>query len=159
MIAVVAASASGVIGRENEMPWTLSSDLKRFKRLTMGHPILMGRKTFQSIGRPLPGRRNLVLSSGDPQSFPAGVEVFPTIDHLLTAVSGVEKIYLIGGATLYDSLLHRCDQIMLTRVWTQTNGDTHLRVDLSGYRLIYSERVPMTSKDSIPTEFQIWKKQ
>ena len=158
LIAIVAASPTGVIGLNGDMPWRLSADLKRFKKLTMGAPIVMGRKTFDSIGRALPGRRNLVLSASNP-SVPEGVEVFTSFDGLLAAASDVPRVFVIGGATLYETLLPHCEQIMLTRVFTQTVGDTNLRVDLAGYWQTYSERVPQSDGNTVPTEFQIWKRQ
>jgi dihydrofolate reductase len=157
LIAIVAASPTGVIGLNGDMPWRLSADLKRFKTLTMGAPIVMGRKTFDSIGRALPGRRNMVLSASNPR-VPAGVEVFSSIDVLLAAISDVPRVFVIGGATLYEALLPRCEEIMVTRVFTQTAGDTSLRVDLEGYRQTYSERVPQSDGNTVPTEFQIWRR-
>lgn len=156
-IAVVAANPQGIIGRDGDMPWRLSSDLQRFKKLTMGASILMGRKTFESIGRALPGRRNLVLSSSSPQ-VPEGVEVFSDLDSLLAATANDREVYVIGGATIYKALWSKCDAIYLTRVFTQTAGDTSIDLDLSGLHHTFTERIPQTGKNSVPTEFQIWKK-
>jgi dihydrofolate reductase len=155
LVAIVAANPKGVIGRDGDMPWRLSSDLRRFKRCTLGSPIVMGRTTFQSIGRPLPGRRNLVLSTTNP-SLPDGVEVYSSLEALVTAVEGEQRVFVIGGATIYDALLPRCDTLLLTRVWTETEGDTRLDIDLRPWRLVHSERVPQTKNDSVPTEFQVW---
>ncbi|WP_235935194.1 dihydrofolate reductase [Candidatus Laterigemmans baculatus] len=139
------------------MPWQLSSDLRRFKQLTLGHPIVMGRKTYESIGRPLPQRRNLVLSRSTAE-LGAGVEVFADIDSLLAAVADAGEVFVIGGATIYDALLPRCSRLLLTRVWTQTAGDTRLRVDLDAFRCVHVERHPQGHRDSVPTEFQIWER-
>lgn len=157
LVAVVAASPSGVIGRDGDMPWQLSSDLRRFKRLTVGHPIVMGRKTYESIGRPLPGRRNLVLSRHT-ESLGDGVEVFGDVEAMLAAVGDAEAVFVIGGASIYEALLPRCSQVLLTRVWTQTAGDTRVSMDLSDFRCVHVERHPQTERDSVPTEFQIWER-
>lgn len=155
-IAIVAASLTGVIGRDGDMPWKLSSDLRRFKAITTGYPILMGRKTYESIGRPLPGRRNLVLSSTmAPQE---GIEVVPSMNALEAAVQDAARVFVIGGGQLYSSLLPRCDYLLLTRVWTQTTGDTTLDLDLTNYACELSSRLPQTQRDSAPTEFQVWKR-
>lgn len=154
--AIVAASPSGVIGKDGDMPWKLSTDLQRFKKLTMGAPIVMGRKTFESIGRPLPGRRNLVLSSQQNLTI-AGVEVISSVDDLLHSTSDVSRAYVIGGATIYQLLLPYCDEILLTQVHTQVQGDTHVQVNLQGFRQTFTERIPQDNKNSVPTEFQIWR--
>lgn len=155
MIALVAASPTGIIGRDGDMPWRLSSDLRRFKQLTLGHPIVMGRKTFESIGRPLPGRRNLVLSRHS-AALGDGAEVYSDAESMLEAASGAQFIFVVGGATIYDLLLPRCARVLLTRVWTQAEGDTRLELDLSDFRCRHIERHPQTERDSVPTEFQIW---
>jgi len=155
-IAVVAASPSGVIGRDGDMPWQLGSDLRRFKRLTMGHPIVMGRKTYDSIGRPLPGRQNIVLSRSRAEI--PGVDVIDSFQQMEDICQTAEKVYVIGGASIYEMLLPKCQAIYLTRVWTETSGDTQLEINLKGYHCELQARYPQTEKDSHPTEFQIWKK-
>ena len=152
-IAIVAAAPDGVIGRDGDMPWQLSSDLRRFKRLTMGCPIVMGRKTYESIGRPLPGRRNIVLTRGE--SIFEGVDTVASIDALLSMTSNEPKCFVVGGATIYDALLPYCSTIYLTQVWTQCHGDTHLRFDVSQFSCVQSSRLPQTSRDSVPTDFQV----
>jgi len=122
--AVVAASDNDVIGVGNALPWHLPADLAHFKRLTMGKPVLMGRRTFESIGKPLPGRRNLVLSRGD---FAApGVESFHSLDEVLTATEGAEELMVIGGAAIFDLVMSRLDVIHLTRVHCTIPGDTFM---------------------------------
>jgi dihydrofolate reductase len=120
--AVVAVSDNGVIGRGNALPWHLPADLAHFKRLTMGKPILMGRRTFESIGRPLPGRRNLVLSRGD---FSApGIETVASLEAARALVAGEEELVIIGGAQVFEQSLPFTDLIHLTRVHCQMDGDT-----------------------------------
>lgn len=156
-IAVVAASETGIIGREGAMPWHLSTDLRRFKRLTMGAPVIMGRKTFQSIGKPLPGRLNLVVTRSPQTMEPiAGVQFISSSDELHNATKEATRVFVVGGATIYDWLLPQCNAVYLTRVWTQTAGDTRIDLNLSSFTCKFVERVPQTERDSMPTEFQIW---
>jgi dihydrofolate reductase len=155
-IAIVAATPGGVIGRDGQMPWQLSSDLRRFKKLTMGCPLVMGRKTFESIGRPLPGRRNLVLSRSLESS--EGAELCDSIETLDAAVRAETRVFVIGGATLYRELLPRCQYLLLTRVWSQVEGDTTLELDLSAYFCTLASRLPQSPRDSVPTEFEIWRR-
>ena len=119
--AVVAASDNDVIGRDNAMPWHLPADLAYFKRVTMGKPMLMGRKTYESIGRPLPGRRNLVLSR---RGFAApGVESVATIDEALVRVADAPELMVIGGAEVFRLAMPYLDHVHLTRVHAQVEGD------------------------------------
>lgn len=123
-IAMIAAMARDrVIGRDNAMPWHLPADLAHFKQVTLGKPILMGRRTFESIGRPLPGRRNLVISR-NPDYAPSGVEVFPSVEAALAAVGEVPEVMIIGGGKLYAQLLERTDVLYLTHIDLTVEGDT-----------------------------------
>jgi dihydrofolate reductase len=119
---IVAVADNGVIGRDNELPWHLPEDLKRFKRLTMGKPIVMGRKTFESIGKPLPGRVNIVVTR-DPGYRREGVIVTHDVDSALRAAGEVPEIMVIGGAELFRSLLPRAGRVHLTRVHGNIEGD------------------------------------
>jgi dihydrofolate reductase len=124
LTAVFAASDNDVIGRDNALPWHLPADFAHFRRVTMGKPILMGRRTYQSIGRPLPGRRNLVLSRGD---FVApGVETVHSIEEALALVAGEPELANIGGAEVLRLALPRTGRIYLTRVHATVEGDTFL---------------------------------
>jgi dihydrofolate reductase len=124
LTAVFAASDNNVIGRDNALPWHLPADLAHFRRVTMGKPILMGRRTFESIGRPLPGRRNLVLSRGD---FAApGVETVQSVEEALALVAGEPEMANIGGAQVLRLALPRTGRIYLTRVHATMDGDTFL---------------------------------
>lgn len=132
---VVAVSENGVIGREGGLPWRLSDDLRRFKRLTMGACMIMGRKTYDSIGRPLPGRRSLVLtrqpaqeSVPESESSNVGVRFVPTLDAALevAAKAGLrlDVAFVVGGAEVYRLALPRADRVQLTRVHAIVEGDT-----------------------------------
>jgi dihydrofolate reductase len=123
-IAVAAMGANRVIGRDGELPWHIPGDLKFFKQLTTGGTILMGRKTHDSIGRPLPKRRNLVLSRTG--SGAEGVEVFSSLDEIDRTVPSDEKIYVIGGAEVYRLTMDRWDEVYLTRIEGDHEGDTFL---------------------------------
>ena len=155
LIAVVAVTPSGVIGRDGEMPWRLGSDLRRFKRLTMGGVLVMGRKTFESIGKPLPGRKTIVITRNQNWSCD-GVQV---VDSPVKAIQETSnslvpsQTFVVGGAQIYDQLIPFCEAIWLTRVWSNTPGDTELKLDLTEFRVTETSRVPATAKDSVPTEF------
>ncbi len=121
---IVAMAANRAIGLDNKMPWHLSADLKKFKAITMGSPIVMGRKTYESIGRPLPGRSNIIISRNlDYQQ--AGCLVFNDIKAAIEASSkDAEEIFIIGGAELYKATLPHADNLYLTLINQDFNGDT-----------------------------------
>jgi dihydrofolate reductase len=124
LIAIVAMSANRVIGREGKLPWHYPEDLKFFKRTTLGHPILMGRATFDSIGRPLPGRQNIVLSrTMAPRE---GVTVIREVSELTQVCGEAETIFVIGGARVFEELLPQCDGLYLTYITKDYEGDVLL---------------------------------
>jgi dihydrofolate reductase len=122
---LVAATENGVIGRDNGMPWHLPDDLKHFKALTLAKPVLMGRKTFESIGRPLPGRTNLVLTRTAGWSAP-GVSVVPDLEAAIRAAGSAPELVIAGGAQVYALALPRATRIYLTRIHAVLAGDTRL---------------------------------
>lgn len=137
---VVATDRRGLIGRDGDLPWRLPADLAHFKRVTMGHSVVMGRKTWDSIGRPLPGRRNLVLSRST-DFRPDGAEVLPGLSELLEAVADEEKVMIIGGAGIYRLFLPLCRAAHLTEVDAVFEGDTFLPVlDRRVWREVARER-------------------
>ena len=123
LIAIVAMTPDRVIGREGTLPWHLPEDLAFFKRTTSGHPIVMGRKTYESIGRPLPKRRNIVLTRDTNWSSP-GVEVIHSPAQLdeLDGIDG--DVFIIGGAEIYSAFLHQLDELLVSRVHEKHPGDT-----------------------------------
>jgi dihydrofolate reductase len=131
IVFVVAAAANGVIGRDGELPWRLPSDLKRFRALTLGKPVIMGRKTYESIGKPLAGRDNIVLSRR-PAFHAAGVTVVAEIEaaidlgRRLAAHHGVDEVAIIGGAEVFRAALAQTDRIYLTLVEAAPAGETRL---------------------------------
>ncbi len=120
---IVAMAANGVIGRDNGLPWYLPADLKHFKQTTMGKPILMGRKTWESIGRPLPGRTNIVITRDSAYSA-TGCVVVDSIEAAITAAGEQDEVMVIGGAELYRQVLPYTDTIYLTRIHETIDGDT-----------------------------------
>ena len=120
MIAIAAMSRNRVIGVDGRIPWHISEDLKFFKRTTLGHIIVMGRKTYDSIGKPLPGRENWVVSR---EADIAGVRVLRSFDAITEPTDG-RQLYIIGGAQLYAALLPRCTELLLTRTNREVEGDT-----------------------------------
>ncbi len=128
---IVAVADNGVIGRDNGLPWHLPEDLRYFRRVTMGKPIVMGRKTFESIGRALPGRTNIVISR-DRQFAPAGALLAASLDEALVLAGqladeqGVGEAVVIGGAQIYALALPRADRLYFTRVHASVEGDTVL---------------------------------
>ncbi len=124
LIAIVAMSANRVIGREGRLPWHYPEDLKFFKRTTLGHPIVMGRATFDSIGRPLPGRQNIVLSRTMPPR--EGVTVIRDIAELPQVCGDAETVFVIGGARVFEDLLPQCDGLYLTFINEDYEGDVLL---------------------------------
>lgn len=151
LTAIVAMTPSGVIGLDGDMPWRLSSDLRRFKKLTMGGTLIMGRKTYDSIGRPLPGRRTIVITRS-PDWSAEGVDRAASPDEAVV-MAGSNDVFVVGGAEIYRQLLTRCDQILMTQVLSQVKGDTHLELDLAPFRLVEQTRIPASEKDDVPTEF------
>lgn len=120
---IVAMASNRAIGLGGQMPWHLSADLKKFKQITMGSPILMGRKTYESIGRPLPGRTNIVISRNPSYKQP-GCLVFNDLDKALASCADAEQAFIIGGADLYQSTLPIADTIYLTQIHSEFPGDT-----------------------------------
>jgi dihydrofolate reductase len=126
LTAVVAVADNDVIGRDNQLPWHLPADLAHFKRITLGKPVLMGRRTFESIGRPLPGRRNVVLTRSADWPRPAGVDVLPSVGAALEALAAEPSVMVIGGAAIFRELLARLDLVELTRVHCSPPGDVRM---------------------------------
>jgi dihydrofolate reductase len=152
---VVAVAKNGVIGRDGALPWRLSSDMKRFKAATMGKPVLMGRKTWDSLPRkPLPGRQNLVLTR-DAAFKAEGAWVYTDLNVMIAAAramasaAGVEEVCVIGGAELYNAVLSQAERVILTEVNLAPDGDARLDLDLSRWREVSREAVAAGSNDDV----------
>jgi len=122
---ILARARNGVIGAKGGLPWHLPEDLAFFKRTTMGHPIVMGRKTWESIGRPLPGRRSVVVTR-DRTFFATGAEVVHSLNDAVALCAGSDEIFVIGGAQLYAEALGRADRLLLTEIDADFEGDTFM---------------------------------
>ena len=121
---VVAVARNGVIGRDNALPWRLPDDLAYFKRVTLGHPVVMGRRTYESIGKPLPGRRNIVVTR-QPGFDAPGCIVVHSLDEAWQAAGDAEEVCVIGGTTLFEETLPLADVLHLTEVEADVDGDTY----------------------------------
>ena len=151
-VAIVAMADNGVIGRGNGLPWRLPDDLKRFKALTMGHVLLMGRRTYDSIGRALPGRRNLVLTRNPGWQAP-GCEPVGSIGDAL-ALSGEAELFVIGGAEVFSLSWPAIGRIELTEVHADVEGDTRLAgFDRAAWREVAREPHAADSRHAYPCDF------
>lgn len=136
---IVAIDERGGIGRDNALPWRLPEDLAHFKRTTTGHPIIMGRKTFDSIGRPLPNRRNIVITR-NPDWRHEGVEAAVSLDAAL-ALAGAGELFVIGGASIYAEALPRADRLIVTEIGKRFECDTFFPpIDLAVWHETARER-------------------
>ncbi len=120
---IVAMSENRVIGCGGQLPWRLSADLRRFKQLTMGHHLLMGHRTFESIGRPLPGRTSVILSRQTDTVAVPGVILSPSLEHALQVAAGDEELFAIGGGEVYRQILPLAERVYLTQVHARVEGD------------------------------------
>lgn len=155
---IVAVADSGVIGRDNTLPWHLPEDLKRFKRLTLGKPIVMGRKTFESIGKPLPGRQNIVVTR-DTNYRREGVTVVHDAGEALRAAGEVPEVMVIGGAELFRALLARAGRIHLTRVHGNIPGDVMWpALDEREWNVVERESHAADDRHAWPMTFEVWEK-
>jgi dihydrofolate reductase len=125
---IVARSRNHVIGKDNQMPWKISADLQFFKKVTMGHPVIMGRKTWESIGRPLPGRRNIVVSRNADLQL-TGAEVVNSLDAALATLSEFPRVFVIGGEQLFTQAFSKADCLFITEIDIEIEGgDTFFEV-------------------------------
>jgi dihydrofolate reductase len=153
---IAALSSNNVIGRNNDLPWHLSSDLKRLKALTMGHHMIMGRRTYDSIGRPLPGRTFVVITH-NPSFRPEGVQVVHTLEEAIQIAvhAGDEEPFIAGGAQIFEQAIHRADRMYLTRVHAELDGDAFFPDfdDVSEWQLTDSEHFEADEKNDYPYSF------
>jgi dihydrofolate reductase len=157
---VVAVAENGVIGRGNSLPWRLPADLQRFKRLTMGRSLIMGRRTYESIGRPLPGRRMIVVTrQGDFR--PQGVQRVSSLDEACQAAAehGDSEAMVIGGAEIFRQVLPAAERLYLTRVHAEPPGDVCFpALDWSQWRLISAESHGADAKNEYPFTFEVYER-
>ena len=154
VVMVLAAAENGVIGRGDALPWDLPDDLQHFKRVTLGRPIIMGRKTFDSIGRPLPGRTNIVITR-DPTWAAPGVVVVQSLAAAIeraeqqALLDGADAVMVVGGAEIYRLAMPKADRIILTQVHGSVQGDAHFDLEqLCDWRELHREPVAAGERNS-----------
>lgn len=165
VLAIIAAVADNdVIGAAGAMPWRLSTDLKRFKQITMGKPVIVGRKTYESIGRPLPGRTNIVVTRD--KGFRAeGARIVDNLEAALdlgrkeAEAAGVDEFMVIGGGELYRQSIGRAERLYITHVHAAPFGDTRFPpIDPTRWRAVSKEAVPVGEKDSAASDFTVYQR-
>lgn len=161
---IVAVARNGVIGRQGKLPWRVSSDLKTFRRLTMGKPIVMGRKTFQSIGRPLDGRDNIVITR-DAGFDAEGVSVFPSVGEAmvlarsLARTSGTDEVMVIGGADIFAATLGEAQRVYWTDIAGEPEGDVYFpALDPGVWTEISAEPLPRGPRDEYDAVLKIYER-
>jgi dihydrofolate reductase len=156
--AIVAISENNVIGKDNKLPWHLPDDLKFFKRTTMGKPVLMGRKTYESMGKPLPGRLNIVLSHQTDLGLPEGVILVNNLREAIERLEAenTEEAFIIGGGRLFGETLGETDRLYVTRVQTTIEEPAvHFPdVDHTHWKLVWEEEHAADEKHAFPFTFQ-----
>ncbi len=160
---VVAVAQNGVIGAKGAMPWRLSTDLARFKKLTTGKPIIMGRKTYESIGRPLPGRLNVVVSRSGFSS--AGIESVISLKEAIQKsndwcdANNVEEICIVGGGEIYRQSIEIADCLYVTHVLAEPEGDTLFPlIDEANWRVVSREEFPVSENDTAETIYVVYER-
>lgn len=164
-VSVIAAVArNGVIGKDGSMPWRLATDLRRFKMLTMGKPVVMGRLTFESLGKPLAGRNNIVVSRREAYR-PEGVTVAPSLEAGIAEAkaaarrSGNSELFIIGGGEIYAAALPLADRLYITHVAAAPDGDTRFPpLDPSAWVRVDEEHVPAGETDTAATLYAIYER-
>jgi len=153
---VAAVAANGVIGANGKLPWHLPEDLKHFKALTLGHPLIMGRKTWESLGKALSGRENIVVTRAPGYDAP-GASVASSLDGALALCAGEPTVFVIGGGELYSAALPLADGLVLTEIQRDYAGDARFpRFDRSAWR--ETQRKPQTSADGLRFDFVLYEK-
>lgn len=147
LILIAAKAKNNIIGKDNQLIWKLSADLKRFKNLTSGHYILMGRKTYESLGKPLPNRTHIIVSRNPEFSVPEGHFVFSSVEEAFIYCNkiGVDNLFIIGGGQIYRDTINLCDKLEITEVEAEPEGDTY-------FPEIDSEIWTETERESFPAD-------
>ncbi|MEL7293853.1 MAG: type 3 dihydrofolate reductase [Pseudomonadota bacterium] len=158
IISMIAAMAQDrVIGKDNQMPWHLPADFAWFKRCTLGKPVVMGRKTYQSIGRPLPGRHNIVISRERELEI-EGVTTVTSIDEALQAAGEVEEVMIIGGGTIYQACLAQANKLYITYIDANVDGDTQFPAWSEEFFETYSENYTADENNAYDMRFVVLEK-
>lgn len=157
---IAAVADNRVIGRDNQLPWHLPADLRHFKRTTLGHHLIMGRKTFESIGGPLPGRTTVVISRGAPE-LPEGVVLAGSLEEALAAAraAGDDQAFIVGGAAIFGLALAVADRFQLTRVHARPAGDCHFpEWDPADWRLLTTRVCKADQRNEHPMTFELYER-
>ncbi|WP_045379460.1 type 3 dihydrofolate reductase [Vibrio campbellii] len=158
IISMIAAMADNrIIGKDNQMPWHLPADFAWFKRCTMGKPVVMGRKTYESIGRPLPGRLNIVISRDASLSI-EGVTTVTSIEQALEVAGEVEEVMIIGGGAIYAACLPMANKLYVTHIEAKIEGDTQFPDWGSEFKETYSEAYQADEKNAYNMRFTVLEK-
>ncbi len=164
VVIVAAIAANGVIGADGDMPWRLSTDLKRFKSITLGKPVIMGRKTFESIGRPLPGRLNIVVTRSKDYA-PEGVKIASSLEEAIRVAAerarsdDADTICVVGGGEIYKLAMPLADRLHITHVQCEPDGDTVFpAIDRAIWAPVHEEQVGEGEKDTFATRYVIYDK-
>jgi len=156
---IVAHADNRVIGKDNDMPWHLPADLAYFKKTTLGKPIIMGRKTFESIGRPLPGRKNIVISR-DANYAATGIETVTSVEQALEKVNDVQEVMVIGGGAIYQHCISQADRLYITHIDALVEGDTFFpeyNLD-TVWQKVSSEQLAADDKNGYDLDFCVYEK-
>ena len=157
---IVAVSENNVIGKDNKLPWTLPTDMKYFKNITWAIPVIMGRKSFESLGKPLPGRKNIVITRNKDWKA-EGTEVVHSIDQAIISATklDVKEIFVIGGAEIFQSALPSADRIYLTRVHGKFDGDAFFpEIKQEEWKLVSNRDCDADEKNPYALSFQVWER-
>ena len=164
---IVAVAENGAIGRNNELLWHISEDLKYFKSTTTGHPVIMGRKTYDSIGRPLPGRRNIVLTRGDVEIPPiknpqtTSMEIVHSLEEVYEIAKGDDEFFVMGGGMLYNATFPKADMLYLTKIYAVAeNADTFFpQVSEDEWKIVKEGEMLHDEENNINYQFLVYKRQ
>jgi dihydrofolate reductase len=158
---IVAKAKNNVIGKDNQLIWKLSADLKRFKSITSGHFILMGRKTYESLGKPLPNRKHIIITRNPDSQAPEGHYAFSSVEEAVIFCNkiGVEQLFIIGGGQIYEATINRCDRLEITEVEAEPEGDTYFpEIDPKIWKETEREHFPADEKNEFPFAFVTYQK-
>lgn len=155
---IAAATENNVIGKDNKMPWHMPNDFKYFKQTTLGHSVVMGRKTFESLGKALPERRNIVLTKDQDWSA-ENVDVANSIDELLNYCRDEREIFIIGGAKIYEQTLPLASKVLLTRIHAHIDGDAYFpALPADEWKLVRSERHEKDDRHAYDYTFEVYER-
>ncbi len=155
---IVAHADNRIIGKDNDMPWHLPADLAYFKKTTLGKPVIMGRKTYESIGRPLPGRQNIVISR-DENYQAEGITSATSVEQALTLAGEVEEVMVIGGGAIYEHCLASAHRLYITHINAEIDGDTKFpEYDLNVWKKIASDKRNVDEKNSYELDFCVYER-